>query len=111
MSKEKDKQIIGLLREILKWIKFSGIQEARTVLSSILNTEQKRLIYHLSDGKTGSVSVAKTANVSDSTVRLYWSSWARLGIMEPLQVRGGVRYEKSFELADFGFSIPEEESD
>ena len=72
-----------------------------------LDTEQKRLVYHLSDGEHGSVEIGKSANTSDSTVRRCWESWARLGIVEPLRVRGGERYRKSFELEDFGFTIPQ----
>jgi hypothetical protein len=101
-----NEQIINLLREILKWIKFSGAREVRNVLMSILDTEQKRLIYHLSDGEHGSIEIGKRAGASDSTVRRYWESWSRLGIVEPLGVRGGQRYRKLFELEDFGFTIP-----
>jgi len=106
MKDKHNEQIIELLKEILKWIKFTGVREVRTVLMSILDTEQKRLIYHLSDGENGSVEIGKVANVSDRTVRRYWESWARLGIVEPIRVRGGLRYKKSFELEDFGFTIP-----
>ena len=95
-----------LLREILKWIRFSGIRQVRTVLMDILNTEQKRLIYNLSDGERGSIDIGKYAGVSHSTVTRYWDSWKRLGIVEPVPVRGGLRYRKLFELEDFGFSIP-----
>ena len=103
-------EIIRLLREILKWTRFSGIREVRTVMMSILDTEQKRLIYHLSDGECGSVEIGEIADASDSTIRRYWEAWARLGIMETLRVKGGLRYTKSFELADFGFGIPHEEN-
>ena len=95
-----------LLREILKWIKFSGIREVRTVLMDILNTEQKRLIYHLSSGERGSINIGKQVGVSHTTVQRYWESWSRLGIVEPIRVRGGLRFMKLFELEDFGFSIP-----
>jgi hypothetical protein len=106
MTEKADEQI-ALLRDILKWIKFTGMKEVRTVLMSILDTEQKRLVYHLSDGNDGSVEIAKTASVGDSTVRRYWESWARTGIVESISVRGGLRYRKLFELEDFGFSIPQ----
>jgi len=96
-----------ILQEILKWIKFAGAKEVRNVLAATLDTEQKRLIYHLSDGTKGSVEIAQAAKVGDSTVRRYWESWARQGIVEPLKVRGGERYRKSFELEDFGFTIPQ----
>jgi Fic family protein len=100
-------RMIELLQEILKWTKFAGVREVRTVLMNILDTEQKRLIYHLSNGEHGSIEISKAASVSDTTVRRYWESWVRLGIVEPLGVRGGIRYRKSFELEDFGFTIPQ----
>jgi len=107
MSNKEIERIIELLQEMLKWVKFAGAREVRTVLMNILDTEQKRLIYHLSDGERGSVEIGKAANVSDSTIRRYWESWVRLGIVEPLGVRGGVRYKKSFQLEDFGFTVPQ----
>jgi len=111
MSNNKIDKVIELLQEMLKWVKFAGAREVRTVLMNILDTEQKRLIYHLSDGERGSVEIGKTANVSDSTIRRCWESWVRLGIVEPLGVRGGVRYKKSFQLEDFGFTVPQVKTD
>lgn len=107
MSEKNLERIIELLQEILRWVKFAGAREVRTMLMNVLDTEQKRLIYHLSDGEHGSVEICKAAGVSDATVRRYWASWARLGIMEPLRVRGGVRYKKCFELEDFGLTVPQ----
>lgn len=105
MTNEKDEHI-KLLREILKWIRFSSIREVRSVLMNILDTEEKRLIYHLSDGGNGSVEISKRVGVSHVTVTRHWRSWNRLGIVEPIRVRGGLRYKRLFELEDFGFSIP-----
>jgi len=103
---DNENESTAILKEILKWIKFSGIKEVRTVMTSTLDTEQKRLVYHLSDGKKGSVEISQTTKIGDSTVRRYWDSWARLGLMEPVKVQGGIRYLKSFELADFGLAVP-----
>jgi len=94
-----------ILREILKWIRFAGAKDVKNVLLATLDTEQKRLIYHLSDGDRGSLEIAKVAGTSDTTVRRYWASWARQGIVESLKVRGGERYKKSFELEDFGMEV------
>jgi len=107
VSEKSIERIIGLLQEMLKWIKFAGSREVRTVLMSILDTEQKRLVYHWSNGEYGSVEIGKIVGASDTTVRRHWESWARLGIVEPLRVRGGVRYKKSFDLEDFGFTTPQ----
>jgi hypothetical protein len=102
-----ENEATAILKEILKWIKFSGIKEVRTVMTSTLDTEQKRLVYNLSDGKKGSVEISQIIKIGDSTVRRYWDSWARLGLMEPVKVQGGLRYLKSFELADFGLAVPQ----
>jgi len=106
MEPQKSEQT-EILKEILKWIKFSGAKEVKSVLLAALDTQQKRLIYHFSDGDKGSLEIGKAAGVSDNTVRRYWTSWARQGIVEPLKVRGGERYRKSFELEDFGIEIPQ----
>ena len=96
----------AILREILKWIRFTGQKEVKTVLVDTLNTEQKRLIYHLSEGSRSSTEIGKYAGVSDVTVRRLWAAWARQGIVESKKVQGGDRYKKSFDLEDFGIEIP-----
>jgi hypothetical protein len=107
MSEKINEEILRTLKEMLKWLKFTGVKEVRAVMSNALETEQKRLIYHLSDGKRGTIEIGKAANVGSSTVGRYWEAWYRLGLMEPIPVQGGVRYKKSFELEDFGFNIPQ----
>lgn len=105
-----EEKIVELLSEILKWTRFAGAQELKNVLRSLLDTEQKRLIYHLSNGERGREEIAKIVmTVKGGTIRQYWLSWFRKGIMEPMRVRGGIRYKKSFNLEDFGFTIPKVE--
>lgn len=104
---EQQNEQIKILREILKWIKFAGAKEVKNVLLVALDTEQKRLIYHLSDGEHGSLEIAEAAGTSDRTVRRHWALWYRQGIVEPMRVRGGERYKKSFELEDFGIEVPQ----
>jgi hypothetical protein len=111
MNDKTNEEILATLKEMLKWVKFSGVKEVRTVLMSVLDTEQKRMIYHLSDGKRGTIEIGNLANVSNSTVGRYWEALARLGIMEPIAVQGGTRYKKSFELGDFGFNVPQTKTD
>lgn len=109
MSGQMD-ELIAIMREILKWTKFAGAKEVRTVLVAALDTEQKRLVYYLSDGKNGTADIGKASNVSGETVRQYWLSWARQGIVEPLKVQGGQRYKKSFDLEDFNIPVPQSKS-
>lgn len=106
MSTQMD-ELIAIMREMLKWTKFAGAKEVRNILTVALDSEQKRLIYHLSDGNNGSVKIAEEAIVSDFTVRSYWESWSRQGIVDPIKVKGGQRFKKSFDLEDFGIAIPQ----
>jgi len=105
MSKEDE--IVYLLREILKWTRFSGLENARSEIRRTLDTDQKRLVYTLSDGENNSREIAEKCDVSDFTVRKYWSEWNKRGIVSPMSVRGGTRYKKSFDLEDFGLIVPE----
>jgi hypothetical protein len=87
--------------------KFAGSKEVKNVLKDTLDTDQKLLVYHLSDGNKGVVEIGKKAGVSATTVYRYWSAWARIGIVESIKVRGGERSRKVFDLEDFGIGIPE----
>lgn len=107
MSDDPLEEIASILREILKWTKFAGLKEVKNVLEAALDTDQKLLVYHLSDGDKGMVEIGKKAGVSKTTVSRYWSTWARLGIVESIKVRGGERSKKVFDLEDFGITIPE----
>lgn len=105
MSTTQMDELIAIMREILKWTKFAGTNQVRDVLIKALDSDQKRLIYHLSDGTNGTLKIAEMAKVSDGTVRNYWDSWYRQGIVDPINVRGGQRFRKSFALEDFGINI------
>ena len=105
MSQENEQT--KLLREILKWIKFAGMREVKSTLVSALDTEQKRLVYHLSDGSRGTVEIAKLAGIgSNRTVADMWEVWLKLGLGESIPVKGGTRFKRSFDLEDFGIEVP-----
>lgn len=105
MSQENEQTI--LLREILKWIKFAGMREVKNTLGSVLDNEQKRLVYHLSEGNHGTVEIAKLAGIgSNSTVADMWEVWLRLSLGESIPVKGGTRFKRSFDLEDFGIEVP-----
>ena len=105
MSQENEQTI--LLREILKWIKFAGMREVKNTLASALDTEQKRLAYHLSDGARGIVEIAKLAGIgSTSTIFDMWQTWLKFGLGESIPVKGGSRFKRSFDLEDFGIEVP-----
>lgn len=102
---EKKDKIIELLKEMLKWSKFEGMEKVRTVMDLELDNDIKILIYHLSDGES-SPKIAKKIKLDPSTIRDYWKRWAKRGIMEihPDYKR---RYRKVFSLGEVGIEIPE----
>ena len=102
-------EVKELLKEILKWTKFQGIQKVKSVLETTLDDNVKKLIYHMSNGDD-SKSIASKAKVSDQTVRNYWKRWAVLGIIEPYPKYKG-RYWKLFSLEEFGIALPEIENE
>src|SRR4029077_9786323 len=108
MSAENEQTMI--LREILKWTKFAGMNQVQSVLENTLNTPEKRLAYQLRDGKTGTREVVAERSRVGSTFKVssLWKEWRRKGIGETLSVQGGgERFVRVFDLEDFGIGVPE----
>ena len=99
-----DQEIKDILKEILKWTKFEGMQKVKQVLEDTLDNDDKKLIYELSDGRP-SPKIARTVRVSDQTVRNYWKAWAVLGIVE-IHPDYKKRCRRVFSLEDFGIEVP-----
>ncbi|MHA1755339.1 MAG: hypothetical protein ACTSVV_01115 [Promethearchaeota archaeon] len=107
MNNVKNDEIVVLLREILKWIKFQAWGTVKNVLKSILDDDIKKVIYHNSDGKLSSRKIAELVPLSHSQIVVYWNEWSKSNIVEPIRVRGGgLRYKKIFDLEDFGIQVP-----
>ena len=97
------------LKESSKWAKFSGIKEVKPVLVLQLDTDIKKIIYALSDGKNSSYEIERqVGNVTQRTVSNYWQEWEKVGIGESSPVQGGRnRFKASFDLEDFGIKVQE----
>ena len=96
-----------LLREILKWTKFSGMNQVKAVLEQQLKADADKLIYQNSDGAHGTVELGKLADMSKDAVHDRWESWVKIGLGENIPVRGGTRFKRSFDLEEFGIKVPE----
>lgn len=106
MNPEESEQT-KLLREILKWIRFAGSKEVKSILVTSLNTEQKKLVYQLSDGNHGTVEIAKIVAIgSNATIADMWQTWLKQGLGESIPVKGGTRFKRSFDLEEFGIEVP-----
>lgn len=96
-----------ILKEILKWVRFTGMKEVKAVLTSELDTDQKKQVYQLSDGSKARAEIIKLTGVSAGAISGYWKKWANLGLGERLPVSGGERFARAFDLADFSIAVPE----
>lgn len=101
----KQDAIIGLLSEMLKWIKVTSIPHVKTLLQEILRSDKEKIAYHCSDGRNIR-EVAKSANVGVSTLDNWWKTWPKYGIVELVSVKRGKRVKRIFSLEDFGIQVP-----
>lgn len=102
------KELTDVCREILIWVKFSNFSKVKDILETSLKTEEKKLTYHLSDGKNTSREIAAIVGPSPKTISNWWDSWFTLGIVTQEIVKGGgTRSIKIFELKTFGIEVPQ----
>ena len=106
MNERNDEQT-ELLKEMTMWLRFMGLEKAKTVLSITLDTEKKILVYHLSDGKNTSTTISNRVGLSQPRISELWKGWLSLGLGESISASGGSRFKRSFDLKMFGISIPE----
>jgi hypothetical protein len=100
------KNIDYKLDQLLKWTRFAGMQQLRTILSQNLTTDTEMLIYELSDGERSTREIAGLSGVgSNATVANYWRKWSKLGIVEPSEKRQG-RFKRICSLEEVGLTVP-----
>lgn len=102
MSEDKDTK--DLLKEILKWTKFTGFEKVRHLLETELDTDSKKIVYEYSNGMS-SPEIEQITGVDDSTIRDYWKEWVLSGLVE-LHSDYKKRYRHIFSLREFGIEIP-----
>jgi len=104
----QDNEQTELLREILKWIRFTGMKGVKEQLEAALETDQKKSAYQLSDGNRTRADISEVSGASTGAISGYWKEWAILGLGEKIAVQGGGdRFKRAFDLEDFGIEIPE----
>ena len=107
MNEEDIKELIEVNKEILKWVKFSILGKVKEDLESILDNDNKKIAYDMSDGEKSSRIIARTVSLTHGTISKWWQLWYKIGIAEPIAVQRGFRARKVFDLDEFGISVPE----
>ena len=94
------------LTELIKWTKVSSYEQVKKFLESVLDSETKKIVYQLSNGKIGREEAVKQVKSSSVSISKYWNQWSKLGLGESVSAQGGKRFKRSFDLDDFDL-IPE----
>ncbi|MCH7561450.1 MAG: hypothetical protein IIC67_08845 [Thaumarchaeota archaeon] len=105
MSEEKLDQILNVLTEISKWTKFQGLEKFQNTIEKILQTDEEKAAYELSNGIRSSRDIGQEIGLSKTTVTDYWKKWSKIGIVEESKkYRGRMRHFVS--LDEIGIEIP-----
>lgn len=101
-----DGEEVRLLKEILKWTRFSGMREVKAVIDTLVDDQTKRAIYQLSDGSLTTREIGDRVGAGKDKVASLWKIWSRAGLGETQSVKGGgSRFKRSFDLEEFGIEV------
>lgn len=101
MDEEKLDMILEKLDKLIFWLKFNNIENAKEYFSKILDTDRKREIYQLTDGRSIAELNRAIKVKSKSMVPDLWADWTAKGIlMESNKVKG--RKIKVIDLKEIG---------
>lgn len=91
----------NLLEEILKWQRVQGIKIVREILPKLLDTEQKKIVYELTDGKNPREYIQKISGAAAGTISGWWNQWFSQGLL----LKDGQKYKKIISLEELGISV------
>ncbi|MHA1817460.1 MAG: hypothetical protein ACTSX1_15770 [Candidatus Heimdallarchaeaceae archaeon] len=99
-------EINETLLEIRAWYRQTPQEETSKLLSIILDSQKKLLVYHHSDGEKTTRDLAKLVGVGTGSVSRWWNEWIQKGIAIPIAKGVGNRAKKLFELTDYDIILP-----
>jgi len=101
-----EQEILETLKDIQKWIRFSGWPNVKQILQDTLKEPEEVIAYSLSNGENGLDFIRGQIGSSRRVVQRYWKTWQRIGIAESIGARGGSRAKALFDLEEFGIDVP-----
>lgn len=97
------------LRELVAWTRVIGYPTVKQMLETVLDSNEKRLVYHLTDGRRSIAEVQKLTGVNARFISEWGREWEKSGIVEQSRIskiKG--RRQKLFDLAVFGIPVPDQ---
>lgn len=104
-------ETVTVLKDIQRWVKIIGIQEAREVLGNALSgndddeNKELRIIYHLTNGENSTRDIARHVSVGRGAVSSRQQQWAKMGLVEKEHQRAP--YKNLISLEEAGLEVPE----
>ena len=102
---DKEDNIVELLEEILLWTKYDFLEIKQKMIEH-LDTDDKKIVYQLSDGKRSSYDIAEFITASRRSISNWWQRWFELGLVKQTEKYEG-RYKRLVSLTEMGIPIPE----
>ncbi len=99
-------EIARSLRELVTWTRVMGYSAVREMLETALDSDEKQLVYHLTDGRRSVKESQELTGVNVRHISEWGQEWESMGIAESSRassVKG--RRQRVFNLTDFGFQI------
>lgn len=104
-------EAVTVLKDIQRWIKIIGIQEAREVLGNALSgssddeNEELRIIYYLTNGENSTRDIARHVSIGKDAIGSRQQQWAKMGLVEKEHQRAP--YKSLISLEEAGLEVPE----
>jgi hypothetical protein len=101
MDEDKLDMVIERLDKLIFWLKFNNLEVAKEYFAKVLDTDRKREIYQLTDGRS-IADISRAINVkSKSMVPNLLANWTAKGILiESPKIKG--RKTKVIDLNELG---------
>ncbi len=96
-------EIVGLLKELVKWTRWMALPSVREILERLVDTDERKAVYELTDGEHTTRSIAGATGVNKGTVSRWWREWESQGIVVEVPGTRGKR-GKGFSLLELGLS-------
>lgn len=102
MERESNKEIVQLLRELVKWQRFFAITPLKEIIATTLDKKEKLLVYEMTDGKNKREDIIKETGCSAGAISSWWIDWYAKGLLE--RIEGG-RYKRIISLGEIGINV------
>jgi hypothetical protein len=98
-------EIAESLRELVIRTRVTGYSTIKQTLEAALDSHEKRLVYHLTDGQRSVAEIHEITGVNPRFISEWGQTWERIGLAIPSRVssiRG--RRQQVFDPADYGLA-------